>query len=113
MDHDDHVETDDMLHPPMASDRQEGGAHYLDGPRLQPWDIVAMYGLDFYEGNILKYLLRRKGNRLEDMKKLRHYADKQIELLEGDDNAHSDTFISHREYLRQLRERHGQTAAQA
>ena len=65
-----------------ANDRQEGGAHYKDAAPVQPWDIIAMYGLDFFEGNVIKYVLRRKGSRVEDLKKARHYIDKKIELLE-------------------------------
>lgn len=48
---------------------------------IQPWDIVVMYGLNFFEGNILKYLLRKKGDRLEDLEKIKHYAEKYIEVV--------------------------------
>lgn len=58
--------------------------------RIQVWDIVDEYNLDFYEGNILKYLLRRKGNdsdhrntnRFIDLQKLIHYAQRKMERLE-------------------------------
>jgi hypothetical protein len=42
---------------------------------LQPWDICEAFGLDFFEGAALKYLLRykKKGGR-EDLDKLIHYA---------------------------------------
>jgi len=33
-------------------------------------DIIDEYDLNYYEGNILKYLLRTKDNRIEDLKKL-------------------------------------------
>ncbi len=66
-----------------ANDRQEGGEHYRRTD-IQPWDIVAMFALDFFEGNVLKYLLRRKGDRLEDLQKARHYLDKKIELIEAE-----------------------------
>ncbi len=63
---------------------QVGGSHYI-AHKIRPWDIIDEYGLNFYEGNIVKYLLREKaGNsRLEELKKLRHYADKLIQLEEG------------------------------
>lgn len=65
-----------------AADRQVGGDHYRQ-TGIQPWDVIDAYGLDFYEGSALKYLLRwRKKNGLEDLKKLRHYIDKLIELRE-------------------------------
>jgi hypothetical protein len=62
---------------PSAMDHQVGGDHYRKG--VQPWEIIAAYGLNFWEGNALKYLLRRKNNRLEDLKKARHYLDYLIE----------------------------------
>lgn len=68
--------------PEPASERQVGGEHYRRY-KFQPWDIVDEYGLSFYEGSALKYLLRRKDNRLEDLKKCRHYLDKLIEIEEG------------------------------
>ena len=66
---------DDYIKP---SEKQVGGSHYKDYP-IQPWDIIDCYGLDFYEGNVLKYLLRTKGDRLEDLQKAKHYLDKIIE----------------------------------
>lgn len=59
-----------------AQGRQVGGDHYL-GKRCQPWDIIADWGLDFWEGNVLKYLLRRKPgtSRAEDLRKAIHYLE--------------------------------------
>lgn len=62
-------------------DKQIGGVHYQN--KIQPWSIIDSWGLNFYEGNILKYLLRRKNNRVEDLRKLIHYAEKLIELESG------------------------------
>lgn len=59
-------------------DRQVGGDHYKLH-KVQPWDIIEEYGLDFFEGNALKYLLRKKDNRVEDLKKAVHYLEKCIE----------------------------------
>ena len=58
--------------------KQIGGTHYKN--KIEPWEIIDSWNLDFYEGNILKYLLRRKNNRVEDLQKLIHYAEKLIEL---------------------------------
>ena len=66
---------DDYVRP---SSKQIGGSHYKDYS-IQPWDIIDCYGLDFYEGNVLKYLLRTKGDRMEDLQKAKHYLDKIIE----------------------------------
>lgn len=82
-------------------EKQVGGDHYKKHIGMQVWDIVDEYDLNFYEGNMLKYLLRKKerGNRIEDLQKLIHYAEKEIEgvgLLEFlndtrlDDNEHID-----------------------
>lgn len=68
---------------PPARNRQVGGNHYR-GRRIQPWDIWEAYNLSAFEGAIIKYLLRDKGNRLEDLKKARHTLDKLIEIEEGE-----------------------------
>jgi hypothetical protein len=68
--------------PAPASERQVGGEHYRKF-KIQPWDIWEEYELGAFEGAILKYLLRDKGNRLEDLKKARHTLDKLIEIEEG------------------------------
>ena len=61
--------------------KQIGGNHYLN--KIQPWDIIDSWELNFYEGNILKYLLRDKNDRIEDLKKLIHYAEKLLSIEEG------------------------------
>lgn len=65
-----------------SRERQVGGDHYKQ-KAIQPWDIITEYHLDFFEGNVLKYLLRRKGDRLEDLKKAQHYLERKIELEEA------------------------------
>lgn len=69
-----------------ASSTQVGGLHYQRA--IQPWEIIEVWGLDFWRGNALKYILRagNKGPALEDLKKARHYLDYLIEKGErGDD----------------------------
>jgi len=58
---------------------QVGGDHY-SRHKIQPWDIIREYGLNFWEGNAVKYLVRRKPGvvRVEDLKKARHYLDELI-----------------------------------
>jgi hypothetical protein len=46
--------------------------------KIQPWEIIDEYELDFYEGNVLKYLLRTKGSRKEDLEKIQHYIVKML-----------------------------------
>ena len=57
--------------------KQIGGDHYAKHT-IQPWDIIREYELDFFEGNALKYLLRQKGSRLEDLRKAAHYLEECI-----------------------------------
>lgn len=65
-----------------ARDTQEGGNHYKD-KAMQPWDIIDAWELDFYAGNVVKYILRyRFKDGVNDLKKARHYIDKLIEDYE-------------------------------
>jgi hypothetical protein len=67
-----------------AFDTQVGGSHYKDkGSSMQPWAIIDAWGLDFYAGNVLKYILRHQyKDGVEDLKKARHYLDRMIEKAE-------------------------------
>ena len=68
-----------------ANDRQEGGDHYKQGSKPEHWDLVSLYGWDYFQGQITKYLMRWKykhpsfETRLQDLKKARHFLDKYIE----------------------------------
>lgn len=69
-----------------ARDRQVGGDHYKKA--VQPWDIIEVYGLNYWEGNAIKYICRDKGNRQEDLQKAIHYLEYELErisLYEGGD----------------------------
>ena len=57
--------------------------HYKKGA-MQPWDIIDEWQLDFYEGNVLKYLLRakHKGSQLDDYIKAKHYLQRLIETYQ-------------------------------
>lgn len=69
-----------------ANDKQVGGEHYNDGAPMQHWDMVALFKLDYFQGNITKYLFRwRKKNGIEDLKKAQHYLEKYIELAEKEE----------------------------
>ena len=61
--------------------KQIGGEHYNKHMGMQTWDIVDEYDLNYYEGNALKYILRSKSNRKEDLQKAIHYLEKEIENL--------------------------------
>lgn len=62
-------------------DIQVGGNHYK-GLRMQPAELIAKLNLDFFAGNIIKYVTRYKGkNGEEDLKKAIHYCNLRIDLL--------------------------------
>jgi hypothetical protein len=66
-----------------ANDRQVGGTHYRAHGRgdLQHWDLVTIFNLDYFQAQILRYVMRwkSKGGR-EDLEKARHYLDKYLEV---------------------------------
>lgn len=64
-----------------ADDMQIGGNHYTD-MAITPWGIIEAHKLDFFKGNVLKYLLRagKKDSEGEDLRKAQHYLAKAIEL---------------------------------
>lgn len=57
---------------------------YYDGRGgMQPFDVIDAFGLDFYEGNVVKYICRwRKKNGIEDLRKARNYIDEVIKRAE-------------------------------
>jgi len=64
-------------------ERQVGGDHYKKH-KIQPWDIIDEYNLNFYAGNVIKYMLRDKEDEdgLEALYKARHYLEKLISNVE-------------------------------
>ena len=66
---------------------QEGGAHYKR-LGIEPWDVIDTWPTEqqigYHRGNILKYTMRlgAKDERIKEAKKIRHYAEKLIEVLE-------------------------------
>ena len=59
-------------------------AHYND-TAVTPFQVINAWGLDFYLGNIVKYLCRRekKGNELADLRKAATYLAEKIKQLEA------------------------------
>jgi hypothetical protein len=56
-------------------------AHYTSG-RIEVWDFIADQSLDYFSGNVVKYICRagRKegASELEDLMKARAYVEKKI-----------------------------------
>lgn len=71
-----------------ANEKQIGGLHYAKHGALQHWDIVAHFHLDYFQGQILRYVIRwqDKGG-VEDLRKAAHFLEKYIELQERSDPA--------------------------
>lgn len=58
---------------PLAT--QVGGDHYKN-TKIQPIEYIQANGLDFEEGNIIKYVSRHKTkNGKKDIEKIKHYCD--------------------------------------
>lgn len=57
--------------------------YYKGDGKIEVWDFIASQKLNFFEGNIIKYVCRHKGkNGLEDLKKAKEYLNKLIETYE-------------------------------
>ncbi len=67
-------------------ENQVSGGHYKDCV-IQPVEYIHANGLDYFEGNIIKYATRRrkKGQGRSDVEKIIHYAELLLELEYGED----------------------------
>lgn len=74
-----------LVWPPVEEssfDTQIGGEHYKRMP-IQPLEFIAKNNLSFFQGNVIKYVIRYKHkNGIEDLKKAKHYIDMMIEMEE-------------------------------
>lgn len=70
-----------------ANDTQVAGTHYKRF-KFETWDVIVDWGLGYLDGNAVKYLSRwqykgmTREERLNDLRKARHYLDKLIEITE-------------------------------
>ena len=56
---------------------------YYVGTRIQVSDFISEFNLNYFEGNIVKYIVRhRDKNGIEDLKKARWYLDRLIKKEE-------------------------------
>lgn len=64
-------------------DRVDHPAHYTEGRRYEPIDVIEDWGLGFHLGNALKYISRagRKGDAREDLEKAVWYLNREIARL--------------------------------
>ena len=80
----------DMTYRPTSTvqyDNVNHPAHYCEGRKYEPWDVILDWGLDYLTGTAVKYLSRagRKDpfKEIEDLNKAKAYIDKRIEQLQG------------------------------
>ncbi len=57
-------------------------SHYQRG-KIQVWDFISDQNLDYFSGNVIKYVCRagHKDDELEDLNKAKAYIQKKIDLL--------------------------------
>jgi hypothetical protein len=78
-----------------ANDTQVAGNHYLT--QIQHWDYVIANDLDYFQGQITKYVTRwKKKNGITDLRKAQHFLEKYIELQCGLDILRDE---NHRQHL--------------
>jgi len=65
---------------------QEGGDHYKK-LKIQPIEFIDANGLDFLQGNVVKYITRHKDkNGSADVRKALHYCQLILELQYKESN---------------------------
>ena len=63
-----------------ALSEQIGGSHYKDMP-FQPIKLISMLDLDFFQGNVVKYVSRYKlKDGVRDLEKAKHYCRMAMEM---------------------------------
>ena len=69
---------------PAALDIQVGGAHYKSF-KIQPVEYIHANGLDYLQGNVVKYVSRHKSKHgAEDVRKAIHYLELILQLQYGE-----------------------------
>jgi hypothetical protein len=64
-----------------ANEKQVAGSHYAAA--VQHWDMVVMHKLNYFEGQITKYVMRaRKKNGKQDLEKAKHFIEKYLEVYD-------------------------------
>ena len=86
-------EVSDLPAPPETPQQTDTrsynvGASDYSKHRIQPWDIWIEYGLNPFDADIVKRVLRRKAgeDRVTDYKKIVHICQERIRQLEAGDD---------------------------
>lgn len=65
---------------PVEYDQIDKPRHYVEGGGIEPLDFIESRGLNYFEGNIVKYVSRyKKKGGVEDLEKARYYLNRLIE----------------------------------
>lgn len=63
-----------------ANDKQVAGTHYKSD--IAHWDYVVANDLDYFQGQITKYVTRwKKKNGITDLLKAQHFLEKYLEVV--------------------------------
>ena len=62
------------------------GASDYSKHKIQPWDIILEYNLNFFDADIIKRVLRTKGDRREEYQKIIHVAKERIRQIDYERN---------------------------
>ena len=67
--------------------KQIGGSHNKSF-LIQPWTFIRKNGLNPFQANVIKYVCRylSKGKTMEDLEKIKHYCDLEIQHLKDQKN---------------------------
>ena len=76
--------TEMYMEEATALQKQVGGSHYAE-MTIQPIEFITANGLDFLQGNIIKYICRhRNKNGADDIKKAIHYCELLLQMEYGE-----------------------------
>ena len=65
----------------MMSKKQIGGSHYKKYV-ISPWTFIRKNLLNPFQANVIRYVVRYEDkNGIEDLEKIIHYCEMEIELL--------------------------------
>ena len=75
----------DLFKSVFPETKQIGGSHYKNFI-IQPWTFIRKNGLNPFQANVIKYACRYivKGKSIEDLKKIKHYCDLEIDFIKND-----------------------------
>lgn len=68
------------------SDIVKRPAHYAEGRKFEPKDVIRDWGLNFNLGSAVKYIARagRKDDIVQDLKKAQEFIQFEIDAIEGE-----------------------------